>query len=105
RDRGRACAGEPTAIGRLRPSCLLPSPTNERPALLGAGRGIWLQSSIRLRPPLAPIGGSRRIQVRDGVQPTVPQHVEATQTGSPDRTKYSRPRINIPLRSKSRQGV
>src|SRR5256884_8663468 len=31
--------------------------STERPALLGAGRGVCLESATRLRPPPAPIGG------------------------------------------------
>src|SRR3989449_3823316 len=42
--------------------------STERPALLGAGRGVCFESATRLRPPPAPIGGSRRIQNCDGLQ-------------------------------------
>src|SRR5205823_5678672 len=53
--------------------------STERPALLGAGRGVCFASSTRLRPPSAPIGGSRRIQNCDGLQRTGAWHVGTTQ--------------------------
>ncbi len=54
-------------------------PVNKKARSIGSGPGVCFESPTRLRPPPAPIGGSRRVQNSDGLQRTVVRHVGATQ--------------------------